>query len=57
MDDPVKDGEREVPEQVTGKKPYTAPSFRFESVLEVSALTCGKVFDSQSSCVHSRKVS
>jgi hypothetical protein len=25
------------------KKPYKAPSFRFDSVFEVSALSCGKV--------------
>jgi hypothetical protein len=41
----------------TAKKPYTAPSFRFESVFEISALACGKVFSTQSSCAHSRKAS
>ena len=39
------------------KKPYTPPSFRFESVFEVSALACGKRFGTQSGCVHSRKAS
>jgi hypothetical protein len=41
----------------TGKKPYKAPSFRFEPVFEVSALQCGKVFSNQGSCVSSRKAS
>jgi hypothetical protein len=39
------------------KKPYKAPSFRFESVFEVSALACGKVTPSQSGCKFNRKVS
>ena len=39
------------------KKPYKSPSFRFESVFEVSALSCGKRFATQGSCVHSRKAS
>jgi hypothetical protein len=39
------------------KKPYTAPSFRFESVFEISALACGKVQSTQGGCAHSRKAS
>ena len=39
------------------KKPYQAPSYRFESVFEVSALACGKVNGTQGSCLHSRKAS
>ncbi len=39
------------------KKPYKAPSFRFESVFEVSALSCGKIAATQSSCRSNRKVS
>jgi hypothetical protein len=39
------------------KKPYKAPSFRFESVFEVSALSCGKVSETQGSCRASRKAS
>jgi hypothetical protein len=39
------------------KKPYTTPSFRFESVFEVSALACGKVVSTEGSCLHSRKAS
>lgn len=39
------------------KKPYKAPSFRFESVFEVSALSCGKVYATQGACRASRKAS
>ena len=37
------------------KKPYRKPTVRFERVFEVSALTCGKVQQTQSSCAHNRK--
>lgn len=40
-----------------GKKPYTAPSFRSESVFVISALQCGKVQTTQSGCSASRKAS
>jgi hypothetical protein len=43
--------------EVKPKKPYHAPSFRFERVFEVSALTCGKVNPTEGSCRHNRKVS
>src|SRR5258708_27883245 len=39
------------------KKPYKAPSFRFEPVFEVSALACGKVFNTHSGCRFNRKAS
>jgi hypothetical protein len=39
------------------KKAYKAPSFRFEPVFEVSALSCGKVHATQGGCRFSRKVS
>jgi hypothetical protein len=35
---------------VTPKKAYKAPSFRFEPVFEVTALVCGKIYSTQSSC-------
>jgi len=41
----------------TPKEQYTAPSFKFETAFEVSALACGKVFSSQHACHYSRKVS
>lgn len=44
-------------DSANGKKPYQPPSFRFESVFEISALSCGKIHATQSSCVHSRKAS
>ncbi len=33
------------------KKPYEKPSFRFEQVFVTTALSCGKVSTTQSSCV------
>jgi hypothetical protein len=44
-------------EQAGTKKPYKTPSVRFESVFEVSALSCGKVSVTQSSCKVSMKAS
>jgi len=38
------------PEAATGKKPYKTPTLRFESVFEVSALSCGKIHSTQSGC-------
>lgn len=40
-----------------GKRPYTKPAFRFESVFVVSALSCGKIDPTQKHCTFSRKVS
>ena len=45
------------PEQAGAKKPYKTPSVRFESVFEVSALSCGKVSATQGSCKVSMKAS
>jgi hypothetical protein len=45
------------PREADLKKPYKAPSFRFEPVFEVAALACGKVFNTQSGCRFSRKAS
>jgi hypothetical protein len=45
------------PEPAAGKKIYKTPSLRFESVFEVSALSCGKVTSTQSSCKLSMKAS
>lgn len=44
-------------EQRTAKKPYQKPARRRERVFETTALTCGKVQGSQSSCTHNRKSS
>ena len=48
-DNPNK-GETGAIADLRAKKPYKAPSFRFESVFEVSALTCGKTAATQSDC-------
>jgi hypothetical protein len=45
------------PEPAAGKKKYTTPSLRYESVFEVSALACGKLSSTQSGCRSSRKAS
>jgi hypothetical protein len=44
-------------EPVTGKKPYKKPSFKFQTVFEVSALVCGKIAATQSACNSNKKVS
>jgi len=56
MDKATNDNAREVA-PLPAKKPYTTPSFRFESVFEISALACGKVQSTQGGCAHSRKAS
>jgi hypothetical protein len=37
------------------KTPYQKPAFRHESVFETSALTCGKVSNTQGACRGNRK--
>jgi len=39
------------------KKPYKAPSFRFETAFEVSALACGKLISLGGACKALRKAS
>jgi hypothetical protein len=34
------------------KKPYVKPSYRFEQVFVTSALSCGKISGSQPQCEH-----
>jgi hypothetical protein len=45
------------PQPATGKKPYKTPTLRFESVFEVSALSCGKIQSTQSGCGFVQKAS
>ena len=45
------------PQTVAGKKPYKAPTLRFENVFEVSALSCGKLSSTQSQCIGATKTS
>jgi hypothetical protein len=42
---------------VSPKRPYKAPSFRFEIAFEVAALACGKTANVGGSCRVSRKAS
>jgi hypothetical protein len=51
-----KDSSGEQPEAVV-KELYKAPSFRFESVFEVTALSCGKISATQGPCHSNSKVS
>jgi hypothetical protein len=37
-------------EPVKGKKPYKAPSFKFQTAFETSALSCGKIGSTQTGC-------
>ena len=37
------------------RKPYQKPAVRYERVFETSALSCGKVKDTQRSCHYNRK--
>jgi hypothetical protein len=45
------------PAENTGKKPYSKPEYRSESVFEVSALVCGKVHGTQGPCHSNPKAS
>jgi hypothetical protein len=45
------------PQPATGKKPYKTPTLRFESVFEVSALSCSKIGPTQSGCSLVQKAS
>ena len=45
------------PQPATGKKTYKTPTLRFESVFEVSALSCGKINPSQQGCGFVQKAS
>jgi hypothetical protein len=45
------------PHKEAAKKPYHPPRIRFEKVLEVSALSCGKVNTTQELCHNNTKVS
>jgi len=49
--------DQKAPDRAKPKKPYKAPSFKFEPVFEVSALSCGKLSSTQSGCHHVRKAS
>ena len=47
----------DLPAGPAAKKPYKAPSFRFESVFEVSALACGKIASTGGACNSNSKFS
>jgi hypothetical protein len=39
------------PRTPASKKPYEKPSFRYEQVFVTTALSCGKINATQSSCI------
>ncbi len=39
------------------KKPYQKPGFRYEQVFVTSALSCGKVTSTQTSCIGNQSAS
>jgi len=45
------------PSAPSAKRPYQKSSFRFESMFETMALTCGKVAGTQGQCRLNRKLS
>lgn len=49
--------DEKAPKPSAGKKEYKTPTFRFESVFEVSALSCGKIHSSQGGCHFVQKAS
>jgi hypothetical protein len=55
-ENPEREGERQIQEEQS-KKLYVKPAFQFEKVFVTSALTCGKISDTEFSCLHNRKVS
>ena len=50
-------GQQSQEPEMTAKKVYKTPSFQYEKVFEVSALSCGKVHSSEHNCRLSRKAS
>lgn len=50
LDNTTNASNEETRESVKGKKPYKAPSFRFQTAFEVSALSCGKIGGTSQQC-------
>jgi len=53
---PGPENKRLTPDKQT-KKTYNKPAFRFETVFETQALSCGKIHSTQGPCHSSRKTS
>lgn len=43
--------------QASAKRPYEKPEFRFESVFETRALSCGKISATNGTCQFNKKSS
>jgi hypothetical protein len=50
----MNDSPSENPRTLTPKKPYEKPSFRFEQVFVTTALSCGKISITQSTCTNTK---
>ena len=50
-------GQKKQEPKTTAKRPYAAPSFRFDKVFEVTALACGKAHSTEHNCRVSRRAS
>jgi hypothetical protein len=53
----MNDSSSDNPRSSVSKKPYEKPSFRFEQVFVTTALSCGKINVTQSSCTHNLSAS
>lgn len=52
----MNDSPSEKPQPVdAAKKPYEKPSFRFQEVFVTTALSCGKIAPTSSSCIGASK--
>ena len=49
----MNDSSSETPRAPAGKRPYEKPTFRHEPVFVTTALSCGKISGTQSSCMGS----
>jgi hypothetical protein len=56
-DDSTPDKRQKLNREGQERKPYKKPAFRHERVFETAALSCGKVYSVQSTCISSKKTS
>ncbi|MGA3091223.1 MAG: hypothetical protein ABSD75_21655 [Terriglobales bacterium] len=47
---PLEPEDKRLAQKKETKKPYVKPAFRFETVFETQALSCGKISSFQGSC-------
>ena len=54
---PMKELSSDKPRNPQKKKPYQKPAFRYEQVFVTTALSCGKIAQTQSGCTGNTKSS